>query len=123
VTKPLRVVGAVAVRDGRVLMAQRATGRFTGFWEFPGGKVEDGESDQVALRRELEEELGVRAAVHQLIAVGRDGATELWCYAVEFDGEALALEHQALRWVPLAELQALATPPADAPTISALTRL
>ncbi len=118
-----RVVGAVALREGRVLMAQRAKGRFEGFWEFPGGKVEDGESDEEALRRELKEELGVEAGVHHLIAVGRDGATELWCYAVDFDGEPLALEHKALRWVPLGELAALRTPPADARTISALTRL
>lgn len=117
------MVGAVALRDGLVFMAQRSSGPFAGCWEFPGGKVEPGESDQDALRRELQEELGVQATVHQFIAVGRHGPVELWCYAVTLQGEPSAREHLALRWVPLGELRDVPTPPADGPTIDALTRL
>ena len=104
-------------------MAQRSRGRYAGFWEFPGGKVEQGESDQAALQRELEEELEVRAKVHQLIAIGRDGPVELYCYAVSFEGVPRPVEHLAVRWVPLEELSGLATPPADGPAIDALTGL
>lgn len=119
----MRVVGAIALRDGQVFMAQRSRGRYAGCWEFPGGKVEHGESDADALRRELEEELAVHARIHQLVAVGRDGPVELWCYAVSFEGEPKPLEHSAVRWVPLEELRHLDTPPADGPAIEALTGL
>ena len=116
----IRVVGAVALRGGQVLLAQRGPGSYEGLWEFPGGKVERGEDDRVALAREIEEELGVAVVVGDFVAVGRDERIELHCYRVELRGEPEALEHLALAWFPLAELSAVEVPPADVPAIEAL---
>jgi len=63
------VVAAVIERDGQVLIGQRPAGKWHALkWEFPGGKVEPGESPEAALRRELEEELGIQAAIGSRIA-------------------------------------------------------
>ena len=98
------VVGAAVVRDGRLLAAQRAEPpELAGGWEFPGGKVEPGESDAEALIRECDEELGV------LVSVGRriGGEWELrpgyvlrvWFTSIVGGGEPQAKEHLALRWL------------------------
>lgn len=99
------VVAAVLVRDGRVLLAQRAPPRHqAGRWELPGGKVDPGETEAEALRRELREELGVEArperrlgsVVHRYPHV----AIELIAWScVLVTGEPTPHEHQALAWV------------------------
>jgi len=121
VTDRLRVVGAVARRDGRVLMARRLPGgAHGGLWEFPGGKVEAGEPDADALLRELREELGVEGTVGELVADGRDERVHLWCYEVVLHGAPTPLLGQELAWFTRAELCSLDVPPADRPTIRAL---
>ncbi len=117
-SQQVRVVGAVVEREGRVLMARRPPGRrHAGLWEFPGGKVEPGEDDATALARELLEEMAVAAVVGELVAEGHDERVVLACYRVEMLGEPVALFHDKLAWIPLAELRALPTPPADQATI------
>ncbi len=116
----IRVVGAVAVRGQRVLMARRGPGSYEGLWEFPGGKVEPGEDERQALTRELLEELGVSATVGEHLACGSDGRIELICYRVWFEGEPQALEHSAVAWIELSELASLPVPPADLPAVHAL---
>ncbi len=117
----VRVVGAVVEREGTVLMAQRPAGRrHEGLWEFPGGKVEPGEDDARALARELLEEMGVASVVGSLVAEGSDERVVLACYRVRLLGEPAALFHARLRWVPIAELRDLPTPPADTATVLAL---
>lgn len=116
----IRVVGAVAVRDGSVLLARRGPGSYEGLWEFPGGKVEPGEDDRAALAREIEEELGVAVTVTEHVATGSDERIELHCYRVRFAGEPQALEHSELAWFPLGQLASLDVPPADVPAIQAL---
>jgi len=123
----VQVVAAI-LRDarGRVLLAQRPRGKdFPGLWEFPGGKCEPGEAPEQALRRELREELGIDIGVIEpLIAVP-------WCYPHKsivldvhdvrtYSGIARGREGQALRWVSVEELAAIAMPPADRPVIAAL---
>jgi 8-oxo-dGTP diphosphatase len=116
------VVGAVAVRGDRVMLARRPPGgRHGGLWEFPGGKVEPGEDDRTALARELLEELGVRAEVGALVAVGRDEVVELRGYRVRLLGEPVPQEGQLLGWFSARELVGLAIPPADHPIARALT--
>ncbi|MBN1337183.1 MAG: (deoxy)nucleoside triphosphate pyrophosphohydrolase [Deltaproteobacteria bacterium] len=117
---PVRVVGAVAIRDGRVLMARRPDGRHAGLWEFPGGKVEPGEDDATALQRELFEELAVRSVVGDLVATGSDDRVHLACYRVDLLADPVPLYHDRLAWVPIPDLGALPTPPADRAAVLAL---
>jgi 8-oxo-dGTP diphosphatase len=120
-TRNLIVVAAV-IRDGegRVLLARRPDDRHMGgLWEFPGGKVDDGEAPADALVRELREELGVAASIELPItfAVHEEQGLRilLLFYAAHIlDGEPKGREGQAVAWVPVAELASYPTPPADA---------
>lgn len=120
------VAGALIDADGRVLLAQRPPGKhLAGYWEFPGGKVEPGESAQDALRRELREEIGVEVeSAEPLIRVPwhyGEKSILLDAYVVRgFRGEPASGEGQALRWVPLDALDRREMPPADHPVITAL---
>ncbi len=117
----LRVVGAVVRLEAEVLLAKRAPGgAHGGLWEFPGGKVEAGESDPSALKRELKEELGVSAEVGELVGVGEDSVVQLWCYHCTLIGEPKALEHSELRWFSIADVGTEMMPPADHPALLAL---
>lgn len=117
----LRVVGAVVSLGEQVLLAKRGPGgAHAGLWEFPGGKVEAGESDLSALKRELQEELAVSAEVGALVGVGEDRSVQLWCYHCTLIGEPKALEHSELRWFPIADVDPDMMPPADHPALLAL---
>ncbi|MEZ4236764.1 MAG: (deoxy)nucleoside triphosphate pyrophosphohydrolase [Myxococcota bacterium] len=117
----VRVVAATWLRDGRVLAAQRAPGQsHAGLWELPGGKVEPGESDEEALVRELQEELGVWATVGDLLGTSRVGELELVAYAVVASDEPVAKEHAALRWLRRDELWAVPWAEADVALIEAV---
>ena len=65
--KHIEVVAAIIQRDGAYFATQRGYGEFEGMWEFPGGKIEPGESREVALKREIQEELGVNIAIENLL--------------------------------------------------------
>jgi len=119
------VSAAVVERDGAYLVTRRLEGtHLAGFWEFPGGKCEPGESDEDCLRRELREELGVEARIEgRLLSTVHDYGTkqiELRFFACAIDGEPQPKLGQEIRWVPAAELPALEFPPADADLISRL---
>lgn len=126
----LLLVAAVALidADGRVLLAQRPESKaMAGLWEFPGGKVEAGETPEAALIRELEEELGIGTwasclapltfashaydAFHLLMPLF---ACRRW------EGTPVAREHAALRWVRPADLSRYPMPPADKPLVAIL---
>jgi 8-oxo-dGTP diphosphatase len=116
--KLIRVVGAVCMKDGLVFMAQRPIHKERGgLWEFPGGKVDDGETDREALKREMQEELKVRCEVSDYIGVGTDERVELHCYRVEMLDTPELFEHDAVQWVPLDALRSIDVPPADVPII------
>ena len=120
------VAGILRDEQGRVLLARRPPGKhLAGLWEFPGGKCEPGESPEIALRRELAEEIGIEAdAIEPLIAVPwhyPEKSVVLDVYDVRsWRGEAQGREGQALRWASVAELPALQMPPADKPVVAAL---
>lgn len=128
VKPPIHVVAAV-LRDvrGRVLLARRTAGRdLAGAWEFPGGKVEPGETALQALDRELDEELGIRVlAAEPLISVPQAYPGKrivLDVHAVSaFEGTPRGRERQALAWAPLDKLASYPMPPADRPVVAALT--
>ena len=114
-----------------MLLQQRAPGRaMAGLWEFPGGKVEDGERPDAALVRELAEELGIEVEEARLrpaaFASADNGGRHmilLLYLCREWRGEPRALDASALRWVRPAEMSALPMPPADEPLIPLLERL
>ncbi|MDG1235850.1 MAG: 8-oxo-dGTP diphosphatase MutT [Amylibacter sp.] len=127
------LVSAVALidRDGRVLLAQRPDGKsMSGLWEFPGGKVELGETPETALVRELEEELGINTwssclapltfashsydDFHLLMPVF---ACRRW------EGIPTPREQQNLKWVHIGQMHDYPMPPADIPLIAALRDL
>jgi 8-oxo-dGTP diphosphatase len=101
----VQVVAAVIEREGRVLIGQRTPAQAHALqWEFPGGKVEDGESPAQALARELEEELGIRGAAGEEITrypysyPGRPPALLIFFRVIEFQGEPRNLVFHDLRW-------------------------
>jgi 8-oxo-dGTP diphosphatase len=115
------VVGAAIIRDGRLLAAQRAEpAELAGGWEFPGGKVDPGETDRDALVRECHEELGVRVALGERIGgdwpLSLSGVLRVWT-AELVDGEPAALEHLALRWLAPEELYDVEWLPGDLPLV------
>ncbi|EOL8970793.1 pyrimidine (deoxy)nucleoside triphosphate diphosphatase [Cronobacter dublinensis] len=119
------VVAAIIVREGRLLLAQRpATGDQAGLWEFPGGKVEPGESQPAALARELSEELAIEARVGAYVAShtrevsGRVIRLHAW-RVEDFGGEPQALCHSALAWCEPREAFGYALAPADIPLLEA----
>jgi 8-oxo-dGTP diphosphatase len=122
---PRLVVGAALVRGGRALAARRTDGAAAGRWEFPGGKVEPGESPEGALVRELREELGVRAAVTGWL----DGevaiaSTHVLRVAVAVtDDEPVPTEHDLVRWLGPEELADVAWLDPDLPFLAELRRL
>jgi 8-oxo-dGTP diphosphatase len=125
---PLIIVGAAIVADGRVLGCERAEPpESAGRWEFPGGKVEPGESDTEALVRECREELGVLVAVGDRVggdvplAHGR-AILRVWLAGL-VSGEPQALEHASLRWLAPDELDSVPWLPADAPIVAELRRV
>ena len=126
---PRVIVAAVIITDGRVLACERsAPAEVAGRWEFPGGKVEPGETDQQALARECAEELGVRVAVGD--RVGPDvplahGRSVLRVFAVRLlEGDVpRALEHTSMRWLAQDELDSVHWLPADKPIVAELPGL
>jgi 8-oxo-dGTP diphosphatase len=114
---PIRVIAAVLARDDRVLVCQRPlTKRHGGLWEFPGGKLEDGETDFDAALRELREELDVRvtAVSQEEFAVVDPGSPFLIAFVrVVVEGEPVAREHLALHWGTLLDVQQLPLAPSD----------
>jgi 8-oxo-dGTP diphosphatase len=121
------VVGAALIRDGRVLASRRTEPpRLAGLWEFPGGKVEDGESDEQALVRELREELGVEAAIGERLGgdlpIGETAVLRVYvCRIVA--GEPALVDHDEHRWLSADELDDVPWIPVDLPLVGELRRL
>jgi 8-oxo-dGTP diphosphatase len=112
------------VKDGLVLCAQRGDeGQLAGLWEFPGGKVEPGESQQAALAREITEELGCTIEVGPEVTTtthayefGNVTLTTFYCRLVS--GTPTATEHAAILWLSPRELDSIPWAPADVPAIA-----
>jgi 8-oxo-dGTP diphosphatase len=122
------VAAALADGDGRVLLQQRAPGRaMAGLWEFPGGKVDEGELPEAALVRELQEELGIEVGTADVAPacfasapLGERHMILLLYLCRRWQGEPRPLDASALRWEKPAAMRALAMPPADAPLVDIL---
>jgi 8-oxo-dGTP diphosphatase len=122
----LHVVAALIQEGHRVLLDRRHQGSLAGHWEFPGGKVEPGETGKQALRRELWEELGVEASIGDEVArstdVSRDVEITLVLYEASLHGQPQAVDVEVIRWFTLDELDALPMPPADRPLVEAIRK-
>ena len=131
--KPLLSVVAAALIDvdGRVLVQQRPAGKaLAGLWEFPGGKIEPGETPEDALVRELEEELAITVpcgclfpATFASAPLGDRHLVLLLYLCRKWIGVPRALAASGLKWVRPVDLHALEMPPADKPLIGLLERL
>jgi 8-oxo-dGTP diphosphatase len=122
--RQIAVVGAVIVREGQIMAAQRGgNGPLSGLWEFPGGKVEAGESARAALEREIAEELAcvvdvgdeITTTVHEY-DFAEITLTTYFCTLV--DGEPRLSEHTAVQWLRPDEMSLLEWAPADLPAVA-----
>ena len=116
--KTIRVVAAVILQDEQVLATRRGYGKYKDWWEFPGGKVEEGETPEMAIVREIREELDVHIEVESFLTTVEYDYPEFhlsmdcyWCRLQE--GQIRLLEHEAARWLPVHDLRQVHWLPAD----------
>ena len=124
--KIINVVAAIIVRDGKILATQRGYGEYKDGWEFPGGKIEPGESPEDALVREISEELDACIeAGERLVTVEHDYSDfhlSMQCFfaSLKDDSHLKLLEHEASRWLSFDELDDVGWLPADIKVVDAL---
>ncbi len=116
--KTIRVTAAVIVHEGRIFATQRGYGPYKDGWEFPGGKIEAGETPEQTIVREIREELNITIAADRYITTIEydypDFHLSMDCfYAHIEDGQISLLEHEAARWITKDQLDEIAWLPAD----------
>lgn len=123
------VTAAILIENGRVLIARRRPGASqAGMWEFPGGKVRPGESPAQCLKREIQEELGIRIVVGEFFGESvyayEDKTVRLLAYRVRAEGGEMSLnDHAELAWVAIADLGRYRFCPADVPFTEKLRKM
>ena len=126
--KTIEVVAAVIFDErGRIFATQRGYGEWKDWWEFPGGKIEQGETPQEALRREIHEELDAEIEVGYLLrTIEYDYPTfhlTMHCYYCHLLDDALHLnEHEAARWLGMDELDSVSWLPADVMVVNEMKK-
>lgn len=123
--KQIEVVAAILKDGDKILATQRGYGTFKGGWEFPGGKMEEGETREEALIREIKEELAAEISIHSYFMTVEYDYPEfhltMHCYLCELKGEELKLlEHSACKWLSKEELDSVPWLPADVEIIEKL---
>ena len=126
--KTIEVVAAVILRDGRVFATQRGYGDFKDYWEFPGGKMEKGESREDALKREIREELAADISVDQFLETVEYDYPKfhliLHCFLCSLNTKKVhLLEHESSLWLSADELDSVDWLPADLSLIRKLKGL
>ena len=116
--KRIEVVAAIIRKEGKIFATQRGYGEWKDWWEFPGGKMEPGETPEEALKREIREELSAEIRVDELLCTVEYDYPKfhltLHCYLCSLVREALHLnEHEAARWLANDELDSVKWLPAD----------
>ena len=123
--RQIEVVAAIIVKDHKVFATQRGYGEWKDFWEFPGGKIDAGETPEEALCREIKEELDTEIAVDKLFTtINYDYPTfhiTMHCYLCTIEnGSITLLEHEAAKWLSLEQLDSVTWLPADLLVIAEL---
>ena len=126
--KKIEVVAAIIQREGAYFATQRGYGEFEGMWEFPGGKIEPGESREIALKREIQEELGVDITIENLLCTTEYDYPSfhltMHCYLCSIaSGEIELREHKSALWLTSDRLKDVAWLPADKEVIDKLRSL
>ena len=124
----IEVVAAIICQDDQIFATQRGYGDFKDGWEFPGGKVEPGETPEAALVREIREELSVEISVGELLTTVEydypNFHLTMHCYLCQLiGGELRLLEHEAARWLGKGELHSVEWLPADVGVIPLLEKV
>jgi len=128
VSKQINVVGAVILKEDLILCAQRSLGGdLPGSWEFPGGKIEAGETPREALAREISEEFLADITVGDQVTTTTYeypfGEVTLTTYYCELNSDSITLtEHEAVKWLRADELEDLAWAPADVPAVQSIVK-
>lgn len=125
--KQIEVVAAILHHNGRYFATQRGYGEFEGWWEFPGGKIESGETPEQALQREIQEELGVDIVVGEKLCVTEHDYPAfhltMHCYLCTLaDGKIELREHKSAVWLKPQELDTPNWLPADREVVGILNR-
>lgn len=123
--KHIEVVAAVILRDGKIFATQRGYGEWKDWWEFPGGKIESGETPEEALKREIREELATEIEVGKLLTTVKYDYPKfhltMHCYLCVIISDQLSLlEHEDARWLVMDELDSVKWLPADKDVIEKL---
>lgn len=115
--KHIEVVAAVIISDGQVFATQRGYGEWKDWWEFPGGKMEEGETPEEALKREIREELSAEISVGELLTTVEYDYPKfhltMHCYRCTLLSSLTLIEHEAAKWLAKAELNTVKWLPAD----------
>ena len=124
--KHIEVVAAIILRERRIFATQRGYGEWKDWWEFPGGKIEPGESPEDALKREIREELTTEIEVDELLTTVEYDYPKfhltMHCYLCTIiSGDLTLLEHEDARWLALDELDCVKWLPADKDVIEKLS--
>lgn len=125
--KIIKVVAAILQKEDKILIARKKQGKpLAGYFEFPGGKIEEGETPEESLIRELMEEMNIKIAVKEYIGesiydYGNDKVISLLGYTAEIiDGEIKLSDHDRYEWVTLEQINNYKIAPADIPLINKL---
>ena len=123
--KKIEVVAAIIYKDGEYFATQRGYGEFEGMWEFPGGKIEPGGSPEDALKREIQEELGIDITIDKFLCITdydyQSFHLTMHCYLCSVEsGEIELREHKSARWLTVESLDSVEWLPADKEVIEKL---
>ena len=123
--KQIEVVAAIIYKDDAYFATQRGYGEFEGMWEFPGGKIEPGESSEDALKREIQEELGIDITIDEFLCTTnydyQSFHLTMHCYICSIEaGEIVLREHKSARWLRPEELGGVEWLPADKEVVEKL---
>lgn len=124
----IEVAAAIIIKDGQILAAQKGYGPFEGMWEFPGGKLEPGETPEDALSREIKEELNTQVKIDAFLTTVEydypDFHLIMHCYLCSLTGKhPTLLEHKSARWLEKENLDSVHWLPADLDLIQRLKSL